>query len=358
MDKKLCKVLSPSTEKVVLQMKTMKAWQAARNALEHVLKAKKGETLIIFCDDERKEICEPFTIGALKMELKTHLVILKTQPDVFRIMVPPQVHRILRKETPDICINLLRGNVEETPFRIEFTRMETEKDESRIGHCPGITLDMLTDGALALRGADHRKMQRFGRSLVRSLKGTVKLDITNAAGTKISLSVKDRPFFTDTVIDPRMTKWMNLPTGEVTVAPVENSLQGRLICDIAVGGIGPVKEPVEIRVKDGRVESALSADAKILEKINNSLKSDSASDVVGEFAFGINPKARLVREFLEAEKTLGTAHVAFGNNSDMPCGRNRSKNHMDFLISRPTVTVHNRDKASFEILRNGTFTEF
>ena len=336
----------------------MKAWQAARNALEHVLKAKKGETLIIFCDDERKKICEPFTIGALKMGLKTHLVILKTQPDVFRRRVPIQACRIFKKETPDICVNLLRENVEETPFRIEFTRMETEKDKSRIGHCPGITLNMLTNGALALRGADHRKMQQFAHRLVRKLKGTVRLDITNAAGTRVTLSVKERPFFTDTVIDTRMTKWMNLPTGEVTVAPVEDSLQGKLICDIAVGGIGPVKKPVEISVKNGKVENVLSADAKILEKIKKSLKTDGTADIVGEFALGINPKARFVRAFLEAEKVYGTIHVAFGDNSDMPCGRNRSGNHTDFLLSKPTVTARKADKSTLDILKNGAFPGF
>lgn len=336
----------------------MKAWQAARNALEYVLKGKKGETLIIFCDDERQRICEPFVIGALKMGLKTHLVILKTQPDVFRTRVPPQASRILKKETPDICINLLRENVEETPFRIQFTRMETKKDKTRIGHCPGITLDMLTNGALALKGADHRKMQQFAHRLVRKLKDAVRLDITNEAGTKISLNVKDRPFFTDTIIDPKMTKWMNLPTGEVTVAPVEDSLQGTLICDIAVGGIGPIKKPVEISIKKGKVENAMSADTEALRKIKNSLATDSAANIVGEFAFGINPKARLVREFLEAEKVYGTIHVAFGDNSDMPCGRNRSKNHTDFLISKPTVTIRKGDKSSFEILKNGAFTTF
>ncbi|MDI6691121.1 MAG: hypothetical protein QME50_04525 [Candidatus Bathyarchaeota archaeon] len=39
---------------------------------------------------------------------------------------------------------------------------------------------------------------------------------------------------------------------------------------------------------------------------------------MGEFAFGINKKARFVEEFLEAEKMFSTIHIAFGNNSDMP----------------------------------------
>ncbi len=344
--------------KILRQMKIMKAWQAARNALQYVLRAKKGENLIIFCDDERQEVCEPFLVGALKMGLKTRLVTLRTQADVFRKKVPRQVTKMFGKEEPDICINLLRENVEETPFRIELTRMETEKDKSRVAHCPGITLDMLTDGALALTATDHRKMQHFAHELVGKLKGAVKVHITNASGTKISVSVKDRPFFTDTIINPRITKWMNLPTGEVIVAPVEDSLEGRLVCDIAVGGIGPIKTPVEIIAKNGRVENASSADAKVLRRIKDSLKIDGSADVVGEFAFGINPKARFVREFLEAEKVFGTIHVAFGDNSDMPSGMNRSSNHMDFLISKPTVTVYKNDKSSLDVLKDGAFTKF
>jgi leucyl aminopeptidase (aminopeptidase T) len=76
---------------------------------------------------------------------------------------------------------------------------------------------------------------------------------------------------------------------------------------------------------------------------------------VGEFAFGINPKARFVDEFLEAEKILGTVHVAFGENMDMPGGKNPSKNHMDMLISKPTVTVTKKDGKTIKILEKGCF---
>jgi leucyl aminopeptidase (aminopeptidase T) len=61
------------------------------------------------------------------------------------------------------------------------------------------------------------------------------------------------------------------------------------------------------------------------------------SSVVGEFAFGINPKARFVDEFLETEKIHGTVHIAFGDNTDFPGGKNDSGNHMDFLMDKPTV---------------------
>ncbi|MCK4474858.1 aminopeptidase, partial [Candidatus Bathyarchaeota archaeon] len=215
--------------------------------------------------------------------------------------------------------------------------------------------DMLTEGALALTVKEHRRMQSFAKNLINKLSRAVKVEITNPVGTDVSLSVEDRPFFTDTIIDLETVKWMNLPTGEVIVAPVENSLEGRLVCDMAIGGIGPVKTPVQLTVENGKVKNVSSTNMQVLKRVNDSLNTDKWSSIVGEFAFGINPKARFVEEFLEAEKMLGTIHVAFGNNSDMPGGKNHSENHMDFLVSKPTVTVFNSDGSSVDVLVGGVF---
>jgi len=39
----------------------------------------------------------------------------------------------------------------------------------------------------------------------------------------------------------------------------------------------------------------------------------------------------------------------------MPGGSNPSSNHMDFLISKPTVKIINSDNTAFDVLVNGTF---
>ena len=332
----------------------MDAWKAARNALECVLEAKKGQSIVIFCDDEKMAVGKAFANGALKLGLQTRLTQLKTDANVFRKEIPPQIIEIL-KQAPDIYINLLRGTREETPFRIKLIQMETEDKKTRLGHCPGVTLDMLTDGALALTTDEHRQMQRFAQSLIKKLSQAVKVKITNPAGIDVSLSVEGRPFFTDTIIDRKTMNWMNLPTGEVLVAPLEDSLEGTLMCDMAVGGIGPIKTPVKLTVQNGAVQDSFSENQQILAKVRDSLSTDEWSNVVGEFAFGINPKARFVEEFLEAEKMLGTIHIAFGNNSDMPGGKNKSENHMDFLVSKPTVKIFNKDGSSMDVLVDGNF---
>jgi len=332
----------------------MKAWEAARNALETVLEAVPGENIVIICDDEKKEIGQAFAEGALTMGLWTRLLVLETGKET-RKELPPHLLEVLTSKKADVYINLMRGPREETPFRIRITKLETREHRTRLGHCPGVTIDMLTQGAMALTVEEHRKMQGFAQRLSHALEGAEKIELRTSSGTRLSLSVEDRPFFTDTKLDWKTMKWMNLPTGEVLVAPIENSLSGRLVCDMAIGGIGPIKTPLEIVAKDGKSEKVESKDKSLLKKVKETLATDEWSNFVGEFAFGINPKARFVDEFLEAEKILGTVHMAFGDNLDYPGGKNPSKNHMDFLMNQPTVKIVREDRKPVTVLENGRF---
>jgi leucyl aminopeptidase (aminopeptidase T) len=279
---------------------------------------------------------------------------LKTSEEM-RTEVPPNLMEVLTRQKPDIYVNLMRDTREETPFRIKIIDAETRDHKSRLGHCPGITLSMLTEGALALTLQEHRNMQSFASKLMQALAKAVKVEITNPAGTNLSLSVERRDFFTDTRMNWESMKWMNLPTGEVIVAPIENSLNGKLVCDMAIGGIGPLKTPLEVYAKNGKAEKLTCKDKEVSRKVEDTLASDEWSNIVGEFAFGINPKARFTQEFLEAEKILGTIHIAFGKNVDFPGGKNTSKNHMDMLVSKPTINVTMEDNSKITALEEGRF---
>jgi leucyl aminopeptidase (aminopeptidase T) len=331
----------------------LEAWEAARNALENVLETVAGENILIVCDDEKTEVGKAFASGALSLGLWTRVMTLQTTKN-WRDEIPKRLLKVFTQQKPDLCVNLLRGNREETPFRIKIIKMETRDQGARLGHCPGVTIDMLTEGALAFTPQEHKRMQSHAERLIQALNGTTVVEIKNSAGTKVKLNAEKREFFTDTRLDLKSLKWMNLPTGEVIVAPVEDSLNGKLVCDMAIGGIGKLKTPVEVVAKNGRVESVSSKDENVLRQVKDTFETDDWSDIVGEFAFGINPKARFVN-FLEAEKILGTIHVAFGANTDMPGGKNPSKNHIDFLISEPTVKVTKENLETITILKKGRF---
>lgn len=326
--------------------------ESARNAFECVFEAVPGERTLIVCDDEKAKIGQAFAEGALNLGLWTRLLTLKA-PQTPRKEIPPHLSEIITGTKPDIFVNLLRGPGEETPFRIKLISLETRAKRARLGHCPGVTLRMLTDGALSLTVKEHRKMQENAQDLINALEGTKTVKLTAPSGTSLSLSTAGRRFYTDTLIDWREMKWMNLPTGEVLAAPVEDSLEGKLVCDLAIGGVGGVKKPVELTVKKGTVTKMTSEDETALHQVKEALNTDKWAKVVGEFAFGINPKAKSLQEFLETEKITETVHIAFGHNLDMPGGKNPSANHMDFLIAKPTVTIANSKGETNTILKDG-----
>ena len=329
--------------------------EAAKNALKCVLEARKKESLVIFCDDVRAEVGESFHEGALGLGLETNLVMFETREGVFRSELPQKYLNFLTTQRPSIYINLLRGIREETPFRIKLINSETSDHITRLGHCPGITLDMLNQGALALTTREHQKMQAFAVALMQNLENAAAIEVTNPSGTNLTFSVENRAFFTDTKLDWKTMKWVNLPTGEVIVAPVETSLEGRLVCDMAIGGIGGLDTPLTINVERGAVQAAYSENADVQKRVAESLATDAMAKVVGEFAFGINPKARFVEEFLETEKIRGTVHIAFGDNLDYPSGKNNSANHMDFLMGCPTVKVRKKNGDFEVVLKEGIF---
>lgn len=310
----------------------MEALVSARTVLAELLRAKPGEKALAICDASKKDIYIAFGGAAESLGVRFDSVLMEVGG--IRSEPPRQVADVLASTNADIMLNFLEGRSEETPFRISLLKAEGKR--ARIGHCPGITMDMLTEGALALGEIEYEGMRSDAKRLLNALKGADGLEIKNERGTHLKMSVSGRTFFTDAWIQEDLKNWVNLPAGEVIVAPVEDSVEGRLVCDLAVGGIGKLDAQMTLTIQAGRVV-AMEGGGDARGRIEAALATDDSSNMVGEFAIGINPKARLEAEFLEAEKVMGTCHVAFGNNSDMPGGRNNSRNHMDFLFSKPIV---------------------
>ena len=328
---------------------------AAANALQYVLEARPGESILIITDDVRKEVAHAFAEGAVSIGLWTRMLVLDTKEDVFRKEPPKHLVEIINAPNPpDIYVNILRGTAEETPFRIKVIKLETRKGRSRLGHCPGITMDMLTEGALSLTKEENAEMQNSAKSLLAILQDVDSVHVTSPSGSDFTFSVKGRTWFSDTYLNWKTMKWMNLPTGEVLIGPVETSMQGVLVCDLAVGGVGPLKKPITIEVRDGKVVSVECDDKEALRLVKEAQDTDEMAKHIGEFAFGLNPKARIVQEFLESEKVGSAIHVAFGNNMDYPgVTANNSANHQDFLVDKPTVTITYADGRTRVVMKYG-----
>jgi leucyl aminopeptidase (aminopeptidase T) len=145
----------------------------------------------------------------------------------------------------------------------------------------------------------------------------------------------------------------NLPAGEIWCAPVEDKANGIIVCDGSIGDIGNVVKPLKIEIRDGRIVALESDNRELVDEVKELTSVDEMAAVIGELGIGLNPKARLTGNLLEDEKAGKTAHIAFGNNENMPNGKNHSKTHRDFLFYNPTFKVEYKDGSSKLVINKG-----
>ena len=322
--------------------------KGAKNALSAVLSLRHGDKVLIVTDDEKHDVGLIFHISAeeLGAEVQEYILSKDTRP---LISIPEDLREMIAGK--DIIINAFSGFAEETPFRIKLIKYEITT-HARVGHCPGITIEMMRDGPMS---ADFAKIAEDADHLMELFTNAVTVHISAPGGTDITIKIIERAFETDVLI--KAGTFGNLPAGEVWCGPVENGATGILVCDGSIGDVGQVPSPLRMMVKDGKIVSIECDESEFKERIWKLTHVDEMSDVIGELGIGLNPAAKITGNLLEDEKAGGTAHIAFGNNTEMPGGRNTSTTHRDFLFHEPTITITYSDGSEKTIMRDGKIIE-
>ncbi len=174
------------------KIESMDAVEAARNALVVTKGATAGESVIIFCDPEKRDLGEMYADAGISLGLWTRLVILKAGEDV-RTEPDDWTKEIIVSSRPELIVNVFRSKGGETAYRIQFMRLERRKTD-RIVHCPGISMDMFTEGAAALTEEGYEEMFAFGNRLKDALKDVHKVHVTCARGSDFTLDLGGKEF--------------------------------------------------------------------------------------------------------------------------------------------------------------------
>jgi len=319
--------------------------ESAKNSLKYVLASRPEDRVLVIYDRECEDIALAFNESAkeLGLSLGTYRI-----PEEQRPLkdIPDELEETLSNYS--IIINTFTSRASETPFRIKLTDLETETG-ARVGHGPGITKEMMTEGPM---NVDYGELQKVAFSFMDILHGVEKFHITTEKGTDMEVYLDGREFETDVLIEKG--NMGNLPAGEVWAAPVETKANGILVVDGTIGGnIGHVKKELRIEIRNGRIVSMHSEDADLVIAVDELLSIDKDAKTIGELGIGLNPKARLTGNMLEDEKAAKTAHLAFGNNLDMPGGKNPSDMHLDMLFHRPTMEITYMDGSKRVVMKDG-----
>jgi len=170
----------------------------------------------------------------------------------------------------------------------------------------------------------------------RSLVGKDKVKITAADGTDLSFRIKGRPVLVDDGFISRedMARGdvgLNIPSGEIFVAPLETTAEGEIFFEnVAIHGFGKVKG-LWLNFRRGKIADYDATSGKA--NFTNFLKANTGEkDRIAEFGIGCNPGARYTGgSIIIDEKIFGTVHIAIGNNTGAYHGKNKASSHLDLI---------------------------
>jgi len=248
--------------------------------------------------------------------------------------------RARRREVPPGVLFINRFSLTHTKFRA----LLTQAAGARVASCPGLRREMFRT---AMRAAARPMAERTVR-VARLLTRADRAQVTAPGGTRLSLVLRGRRAHADTgLIQPGT--FSNLPAGEAYIAPVEGSAGGTVVAGFGRGGLFP--GGLRFTVERGRAV-AVTGGGRRGRELAATFRRHPGYAVLAEFALGTNERATTRTSTLEAEKILGTVHVAFGDNSTFG-GRNRAEFHSDFVVFRPTVVLLDRKGRHRAVLDRG-----
>ena len=141
----------------------------------------------------------------------------------------------------------------------------------------------------------------------------------------------------------------NLPAGEAYFAPLEGKSNGTMV--IEWGPTRKLDEPLRLTVEQGRV-TAIDGNDPHRSKLEERFAENDACRNLAELGVGTNDKASRPDNVLEAEKILGTIHLALGDNTGFG-GTVSAPFHEDYVFYRPTLTAIMGDASEQLLIDDG-----
>jgi aminopeptidase len=280
------------------------------------------------------------TVETLKKE-RLLLPILKKTAKNQDIKRAEDIIRKHKNNAVNCVIALSNYSTSHTRFRDFLTRV----CGCRYASMPLFDISML-EGAM---NVDWKALAKRTMGIAKVINMAEFIRVKTPNGTYISFSKKGRRARSDTGILTRQGSFGNLPAGEVFLAPLEETANGKLVLEW--GPTRQLESPLILTVKDGYVTD-VSGEDKYAEYLNMRLSERKENGNIAELGIGTNDAAKRPDNILESEKILGTVHIALGDNSSFG-GNVKTPFHQDFVFFKPTVTLIYKDGSRKDILKAG-----
>jgi leucyl aminopeptidase (aminopeptidase T) len=173
--------------------------------------------------------------------------------------------------------------------------------------------------------------------------------VTTPNGTDMNICKQGRYAKGDDGLLTAPGSFGNLPAGEAYLAPLEGMSHGTMV--IEWGPTRKLDEPLRLTVEKG-VVIRIDGNDPHRARLEAKFADDANCRNIAELGIGTNDKASRPDNVLEAEKILGTIHIALGDNSGFG-GTISAPFHEDYVFYKPTLTSIMADGSERVIIANG-----
>ncbi len=216
-------------------------------------------------------------------------------------------------------------------------REKASKQGARIASMPGVEAAMFAPGGPM--AADYKAISAETERMAALLTAAKQARVTTPFGTDLTFSLEGRKGGPDTGLIHKPGEFGNLPGGEAYAAPVEGTAEGRLV--VPAGWYPGLDAALTFTFAGGLV-TAIEGGGAVGDHFRSLLVFDDPALAhrrnCAELGIGTNPNAKRPDNVLEAEKILGTVHIAIGDSSHLG-GVTPSDLHEDFVLTRPTLAL-------------------
>lgn len=199
----------------------------------------------------------------------------------------------------------------------------------------------------SLRVDWHLLAERTGR-LADAVSKAVEITVECPNGTRMRFDKRGRTAKGDDGLLTAPGSFGNLPAGEVYLAPLEGKSEGVMVLEYAP--TRKLSTPLELLVQRGCVVG-IRGDEPYRAKLEQKFAESEKNRNIAELGIGTNDRATRPDNILEAEKILGTIHIALGDNSGFG-GTVSTPFHEDYVFYLPTLAIQ-RDDGSTKVLLAG-----
>jgi leucyl aminopeptidase (aminopeptidase T) len=315
--------------------KSVQAIQIANKIITNYLAVKPGEEVLI-CIDPETDMRMPNAMVAAAEQIGAEygIYMMPVRQKDKATTIPKSLEKAM--EGADVYIPMTRSS----GAAAYCSKMKELLVAKKLRECCMVLRDIdnyTKGGALA----DYDAVYSDGKRLAEIWKDKKVCTVTTPAGTNLTFDMISEEPIIECGIARNPGESMAFSDGEVSVGPVEGTMNGIMVLDGPMCYYGQPTAPIKLEITKGKVTKIFDGgDSKIITEFNKLFSEVENSENIAEIGIGLNPNSLFNGDFEEEKKARGTVHFALGNGvyygqKSADCN---SQVHIDLVLYNPTVT--------------------